>query len=185
MDIKKILFFFMLCAGSSCLTTSSILAKPTLLIDQKAWHIDCQKNRSCRIQSHIHSKENIIVSSFSLLTIKTKKKDETKLIGIITLPLGIHIPSGITVNFDNKISVKANLLDCEMVGCRAIFTVEEIILDQMKKGDSIRVRMVDSQSRKGLVFQYSLYGFAFVYENFLFRDNKSRAANSKTLDKAS
>lgn len=137
-------------------------------INQKAWNLVCNKEKkACRVYGHIMADNKIIVSSFSILKLKIKNKKEPKLVGSVILPLGLHIPSGIKIRFDNKVTVKANLIECKTKGCRALFTAEQKIIDQMQKGKTVYITIVDSRSRKKLRLQYSLKGFTKIYKQFV------------------
>ncbi len=136
-------------------------------IDQKAWQLSCKKQKACKIYGYIVSDKKVIVSSISLMHLKVKGQKKRKLVGIVMLPLGLHIPSGVRLSFDNKVKVKANLVECKLKGCRALFTAEKIIIEQMKKGKTVHITIVDSKTRKGLKLQYGLKGFSKIYKEFL------------------
>lgn len=166
--LNKKIYCLMLLVISGCLFSNSVHA---IGIDQKAWNLICDKNSACRVFGYIQSDDEAVVSSFSLMYLKGNRNRKSKLVGMVMLPLGLHIPSGVNINFDKKVSVKANLVECRVKGCRAIFTAEKVIVDQMKRGNNMFITIIDSKSRKGLRLQYSLVGFTKTYNEFLTRVN--------------
>ena len=82
------------------------------------------------------------------------------------MPLGLHIPSGVIVNIDGKLKVKANLMECKAKGCRAIFAVTPKMLKLMQSGSKVSITIRDSNTRKGILLTYSLTDFAKAYKKF-------------------
>ena len=149
------------------LTVLCFMPQPANAINQTGWKLTCDNKNICKIYDTIISDKKVVVSSFSLVKLKIKGQKKKKLVGVVMLPLGLHIPSGIKISFDKKVRVKANLVECKLKGCRALFTAEKVIIDQMKKGQKIFITIVDSRSRKALQLQYGLKGFTKKYKEFL------------------
>lgn len=138
------------------------------IISKDAWTIICPKKKGpCSLYAHIKTDKNIIVSSITILKMKVKDLKSPKIIAIAMLPLGLHIPSGVTIKIDESISFKANLLDCKKAGCRAVFPVSDKIFNHMIIGDKIKVIILDSTSRKSLSLNYTLNNFGKSYKAFL------------------
>lgn len=134
---------------------------------KKAWALICNKNKkNCRLYAHVKTDQNVIASSLSLIKIKVKGIKSEQTVAVIMLPLGLHIPSGVTVMIDKKITLKANLVECKAAGCRAVFNVKHNVLAHMLTGKKINVVIVDSQSRKKLRLAYSLKDFDKTYKAF-------------------
>jgi len=75
-------------------------------------------------------------------------------------PLGILIPAGIAVQIDTEKAAQMQLVDCNPSGCRAVLSLSPQQVDQLKMGDTIFARFVDSKSGKRLALKGSLKGFA-------------------------
>ncbi len=134
---------------------------------KKAWALICAKDKTnCRLYAQIKTDQNIVASSVSLVKMKVKGIKEAQTVAFIMLPLGLHIPSGVTVQVDKKITIKANLIECKAAGCRAIFNVSKNVLNHMLDGKKVNVVIVDSKSRKQLRLGYSLAGFDQTYKAF-------------------
>ena len=102
-----------------------------------------------------------IVSSITL-----RAMQGGNVIGIMTLPHGLHIPSGVTMQVDGIGAFKPNLIDCGAQFCRAAFGLTDMILAAFKKGKTSTVVIVDSKSQKKLSVRYSLAGFSKAYNSY-------------------
>lgn len=135
---------------------------------KKSWVLLCKKDKTaCRVYSHIKTDKKIIVSSFSLSKANIKGQAKKQTVGIIMMPLGMHIPSGAIVKIDDKLAFKANLIECKNKGCRALFAAKDKIINHMKAGKKVSIIIVDSSSRKHLALSYSLKGFTSVYNQLI------------------
>ncbi len=75
---------------------------------------------------------NVIASSFSIVKRQIANMKEPQTIGIIVLPLSLHLPSGVKVFFDGKHGMNANLIECKLKGCRALFQAPKKVIALMK-----------------------------------------------------
>lgn len=136
--------------------------------NKKAWALLCdKKKKNCRLYAHIKTDQNVVASSLSIAQLKLKGIKSEQTVAFIMLPLGLHIPSGVTVQIDKSISLKANLIECKASGCRAIFNVQNKVLAHMLTGQKINILIVDSKSRKKLRLSYSLKDFDKTYKAFV------------------
>jgi len=84
----------------------------------------------------------------------------------VSAPLGILIPAGIAVQIDAQKAVQMRLVDCNPSGCRAVLSLTDEQVNELKKGDAIFARFVDSKSGKRLAIKGSLKGFAEAAKSF-------------------
>ncbi len=159
--MKYIWFLFASLAVSGLINSAAAEIK-----SKSNWSLLCNKNKNCRVYANIKSDKNIIASSVSLIKAKVSNKTEKQIVGVIHVPLGLHIPSGVKVTVDNKISFKANLIECKNKGCRALFATSEKLLGVLNAGEKLTILIVDSKTRKTLKLSYSLQGFPKVYQKF-------------------
>lgn len=160
MSLSKFIAITTILVASSVFLFNEVFAAST----KNAWLLLCQKdNQNCKAYAHIKTDNNVIASTLTLQKITFKKGQAPKTVAIIMLPLGLHIPSGIKVSIDKKISFNANLIECKTKGCRAAFDANEKILTHLKNGEKFYIRLVDSTSRKSLQLTYSLKGFSKTY----------------------
>jgi invasion protein IalB len=78
--------------------------------------------------------------------------------GVITFPLGISLPPGITVQIDQGQTRQFPIERCNKNGCIAAFTVSDELLAAMKAGLQARITFHDAK-RKAIGVPVSLRGF--------------------------
>lgn len=153
----------------SIITLFSALIYPAALMAAKeplAWKLVCNKsNKDCKAYAQIITDNNIVASSFTLQKITLSKNEPPRTVAVLMLPLGFHVPSGIKINVESKISFNAKLLECKSKGCRAVFEANDKIIDHFIKSKMITIKLVDSKTRKGLALTYSLAGFKKIYSS--------------------
>lgn len=77
---------------------------------------------------------------------------------LVTAPLGILLPMGITVEVEGHETIRIPLQRCDGGGCLAFVGMEEPFVEAMKKGDEAKVTFFDAQ-RRGVTIPVSLKGF--------------------------
>jgi invasion protein IalB len=132
------------------------------------WRTSCN-DTGCSLIREISDNEGTTLARLYLQNV-ADDDEETNLAGFVTLPLGIFIPSGVSLDVDDSLAVNAQLLECDTaLGCRAFFDMTPATLDAMKKGKEIAVTVVDAQSRRTIAFNFSLMGFTKAYGEFAAR----------------
>ena len=141
------------------------------------WKTVC-KEKHCQIFSEVKDDKDKILARVYLqkvvntgAKIKSDKQNKNskgaKLVAFANLPLGLFIPSGVTVDVDKKHEFKAQLLECNTgQGCRAVFEVQPKLLDLMKKGKTMSVVILDAQNKRKISFHFSLAEFEKAYQKF-------------------
>lgn len=84
--------------------------------------------------------------------------DRPEPIALVTLPLGISLPPGASIQVDDGEPTRFPVERCEPNGCRAGLRLESPLLDAMKTGQELRVTFQDG-SRKPVTVPLSLQGF--------------------------
>ena len=137
------------------------------------WETLCQK-RKCVLQSEVINQANQKTLARLVLRRLTDADTNTigsgktgQMFGVVFLPLGVHIPTGITITVKEGLELKAQLLDCTSTyGCRAVFLPEQSILSEMGKQTAITLSAVFTQSGKQVNFAFVMEGFAQHLETF-------------------
>ena len=160
--MKYILKLFLFCFVV-CVPVGETKAE---IISKSSWALLCDNKKQCQVYANIKTDKNIIASSFSLIKATVRNSKEKQIVGVILVPLGLHIPSGVKVTIDNSISFKANLVECKQRGCRALFATSSKLLNFLNKGKKISITIVDSNSRKPVILSYSLTDFTKIYSQF-------------------
>lgn len=88
------------------------------------------------------------------------KRDRVAL--MIDVPLGMHIPTGLEVSTAGA-AKKAEFEQCLVTGCRALVTVDDLMLNALKRGDATSVT-VRGPTGDTLVLPISANGFAQAFE---------------------
>jgi len=135
---------------------------------QENWRTVCDESR-CQLFNEIKTEDNNTVARLYFQNLEGAP-EETGIMGIASLPLGLFIPSGVALDVDDDLVFRGELLECDQrEGCRAAFKVTPEILEAMKKGGEMSVAIVDAQSRRTIAFNFSLMGFTKAYGEFAAR----------------
>lgn len=126
----------------------------------KDWKVKCdtipgKDEKICHIQQLITDKENdnpIMVVAVGYLPELT---DPTF---IVTLPLGVLLPPGLSLQIDENKAIGFPYEVCDQVGCRAGFDIKDDILKQLKAGSQAKLTFANMQ-RKTITVPISLSGF--------------------------
>lgn len=77
---------------------------------------------------------------------------------LITAPLGILLPMGITVEVEGHDAMRVPVQRCDAGGCLAYVVMEQPLVDAFRKADQAKVTFYDAQ-RRGATIPLSLSGF--------------------------
>ncbi len=97
----------------------------------------------------------------------------TEPIALISLPLGISLPPGVSIELANGQPIRFPVERCEPNGCRAGLKLKEDFLAALRHAETLTVRFHDAQ-RQPIEVPLSLSGFAAGLEAL---KQKSSAAN--------
>lgn len=146
--------------GLLLLNPSGVTAEAT-----SPWQIVCQPaKKRCEMAANLKTGKGSVISVISLSKFHRRTGGSSQLVANMQIPLGLHIPSGITIRIDDRVKAPAKLIECNRIGCRALLLVKDEILKAMQQGSIITITMVDAKSRKPLTLSYSLIGFSKIYD---------------------
>jgi invasion protein IalB len=77
----------------------------------------------------------------------------------VIVPVGISIPYGVSIGFDNAVNMPATLADCSSDGCRAVLVLDVSTLQKFKSSTSLAVAFQDSKSGKVISISGAPGGF--------------------------
>lgn len=77
---------------------------------------------------------------------------------LVTAPLGILLPMGITVEVEGHEAIRIPVQRCDGGGCLAYVVMEEPFVEAFRKGTEAKVTFYDAQ-RRGVSIPLSLKGF--------------------------
>jgi invasion protein IalB len=134
----------------------------------ESWQVACDDNR-CQLFSAIRNDQGATLARLYMQNL-AQDAQNSNVVALVSLPLGVYIPSGVAVDVDDDFVFRAQLLECrEDEGCRAAFDLTPEILEEMKMGGKMSVAIVDGRSRRTISFNFSLMGFTKAYREFAAR----------------
>lgn len=77
---------------------------------------------------------------------------------ILTVPLGVYLPAGLTLTVPNAKPVRIVIEACLPKGCRGAVALNDELLDALRKGDKAHVALMDARRRQ-INLPISLKGF--------------------------
>ena len=132
------------------------------------WQTACEENK-CQLFSEINNEDGATLARLYMQNLAQGAQDAS-VVALVSLPLGVYIPSGVAVDVDDDFVFRAQLLECrEDEGCRAAFDLTPEILEEMKMGGEMSVAIVDGRTRRAIAFNFSLMGFTKAYGEFAAR----------------
>jgi invasion protein IalB len=76
----------------------------------------------------------------------------------VTVPLGIHLPSGVTLQVESAQPVSLTVERCDRNGCHAVLALDDMLIASMRKGLVARFGLADA-TRQSVRVPISLKGF--------------------------
>lgn len=157
-------FWKSLAGGAFLLSSPSLtLAAETPAAPQNQWSVECSQDL-CQVYADIRLKNGALFNS-----VLFRKLGANVYAGVLKLPLGLHIPSGIQIGIDDDALFDAKLITCKADGCEAAFTATPAIVNFLKRGKTMSIVVTKSSDRKKLALNYSLIGFTKNWSEFVKR----------------
>ena len=129
------------------------------------WSVQCNRT-NCIVVAEARLQNGALFHQ-----IRFEKVDSDLYAGIMKLPLGIHIPSGVQIGIDDDALIEAKIVTCTSEGCEAVFNANETVVNFFKRGRQMSVALTNNSDRKKLAVNYSLMGFTKNWEEFRKRMN--------------
>lgn len=82
-------------------------------------------------------------------------------------PLKLYIPFGVALQIDDGEKRPMQLVDCDKTGCRAVITIDKLLIKSLAAGKAIKLYFMDSASAKQIAVGGSLIGFATAVRSVL------------------
>lgn len=130
------------------------------------WVVTCAPtpagHKSCMMTQTLASKT--LGKAVSVFTIGRDRKGKLK--GSIRMPVGVALPAGVVVGFENSDPFTVPFSACHQIGCFAPFDLTEPVLAKLRKATKISA-VAESVSQKSLQLSFSGKGFPAAYETYL------------------
>ena len=138
-----------------------LLGNSTAQNKDSPWTIRCEtisqlETEGCIMYQELLLKEGgLPVLQFSIGMIHPNKKQP---IVLITLPLGIYLPTGVTLMIDKRDEVNFPIERCDPDGCHVLVTLTEKRVQALKSGADLQISFNDGD-KQPLLIPLSLEGF--------------------------
>jgi invasion protein IalB len=126
----------------------------------KAWEVKCESGKDdvqvCHIFQEVsepNNKQKLLHIAIGYLPEKPDKP-----VAFVTVPLGVLLPAGISLQIDGGDPVRIPLEVCLPTGCRSGFALNDKLLAAMKNGVTAKFTFYD-MARQEAVASVSLSGF--------------------------
>ncbi len=127
---------------------------------ENPWTIRCetptsyQHNSCIMYQEILLKKDGLPVLQFSIGLAEPGQDP----IVLITLPLGIYLPTGVSLMIDEQEKVNFPIERCDPDGCHMLVTLTDSRINTLKNAQQLKVFFNDSESSP-IVISLSLFGF--------------------------
>ena len=124
------------------------------------WAVKCEKiagtdKQGCFALQNVIVKESDKVMLNAMVGYPGDRKDPVML---LTLPLGVHLPTGVDFQIDGNKPVHMQYELCNPKGCLVVGAMPAELVNAMKSGTAAKIIVADSQRKKGDI-PLSLKGF--------------------------
>ncbi len=126
----------------------------------KDWRIQCEKPEGSAEHCHMFQGRVLKEDGKRLLHIAVgySPTQDDQVIAILTLPLGISLPPGVSLQVDDGEPLTLEVEHCIPQGCRVLLQLDDKLLGAMKAGNQATVTFRDV-SRQPVGVPVSLSGF--------------------------
>lgn len=157
-QIGAVLFVFLLDLSIQAVHAPAAAQNPHAKIFGD-WRIRC--NSATGAPSQCQMFQNVVVKETGqpiLQMVVGYMQDVATPVGVITLPLGVYLPPGLTLKIDGGQTYELGYEICGRAGCRVRFSMDEALLSSFKKGNTIEIAFYNTV-RKPIRVPVSLMGF--------------------------
>ena len=123
------------------------------------WRIRC--NSATGAPSKCQMFQNVVVKETGqpiLQMVVGYLADVPSPVGVITLPLGVYLPQGLTLQIDKGQTYEMAFEICSAKGCRVRFSIDDTLLGVLKGGSTAEITSYNA-GRKPVRIPISLKGF--------------------------
>jgi invasion protein IalB len=127
---------------------------------QPIWGVNCAGTKAgleCRAIQAVKMTDSGVLSVAVRVLPETKKPQM-----LLLLPLGIHLPAGVTLKFGEEEAKAIQLKNCDAAGCLAEYAITDAEIGALAKGQPLTV-LVQDPDQKSLSVQVPAAGFAAAY----------------------
>ncbi len=155
-----LLFISVICFQSITFAQDSVITITTKAIGD--WNVRCEQikggEKSCVMMQQSFAKS----SGQRVIQSNIAKVDGGSLMSIL-LPLGIYLPAGATIQFDEQKPTKFLISFCDRDGCFVNQKVDKKLLGQLKKSKSAKIT-IEVNEGQVVDVPFSVNGFTAAFD---------------------
>ncbi len=146
------------------LTAAEPAAAPSEPQVFKDWRVQCETPEGA--EKHCHMFQNVVLKEDGRqllhIAVGHVPDQERQIVAILTLPLGIALPPGVSLQVDDAEPMRLPVEHCIPQGCRVLLPVDDNLLGAMKAGTLAKVTFNDA-TRQPIGVPVSLSGFTAAF----------------------
>ena len=125
------------------------------------WLISCSNQADPSVLTCEFSQSIVLTQGNQRVATASFVKDagQPEVTGVFTLPVGVHLPAGLTLSVDDAEMAQVPFLYCDAQSCRAEAEVEENWMDALRSGRELTLG-VERADRRPVSFAFQLEGFS-------------------------
>ena len=132
----------------------------------KDWTVGCEQTNGAEIQS-CYIFQNLVLKEGGQRILHVavgQLSSNKKPAAIITFPLGISLPPGVSIRIDEGETRKFGIERCHTNGCIGAVGLDEKIIEELKGGQQAHIGFHDT-NRREILIPVSLKGFTAGYKS--------------------
>jgi len=124
----------------------------------KSWSVNCYQQENSEKQNCLLMQTIVLKETNSRLMQIAIAKQSKEATARITIPLGVFIPNGVTLQVDKGEKNAYPLLHCDQQGCHTTIRLNSIMITGLKAGNQLTVTFSD-MTQRSIGVPVSLLGF--------------------------
>ena len=127
------------------------------------WSVQCLEStesgeEKCVLFQHLKVESGQRLLTMQVSRLPSQENQQSAMALVITVPLGVHLPSGIQLRMDGGTPIELVYERCDQDGCYAGKVLGDSLLEAMMQGDRSQV-MFNNLTGKSIAATLSLRGF--------------------------
>ena len=125
------------------------------------WLISCSNQANPSVLTCEFSQSIVLTQGNQRVATASFVKDagQPEMTGVFTLPVGVHLPAGLTLSVDDAEMAQVPFRYCDAQSCRAEAEIEEGWMDILRSGSELTLG-VERADRQPVNFAFQLEGFS-------------------------
>jgi len=130
----------------------------------KSWTLKCFKQEKSTPSNCLLMQTIVLKETNSRLLQMAIDKQEKQVAGRLTVPLGVFLPNGLTLQIDKGEKTSFPLLHCDQQGCHTTIRLNKDLIAGLKAGKQLTVTFSD-MTQRSIGVPVSLQGFTLGFNH--------------------